>query len=112
VTFGEVVNWIALALALFLLVSSFVFIRPANGERPLLVGFMLSAMFGVYFASVRLLEAQGSVRAVTGVVLTLWLAGKLWALYATVLHTPRPLTYSLRRLALLVFGHNPKPPTE
>lgn len=106
---GDIVNVAALGLAVFLFVSAGALVRPANGDRPLLVGFMLSAMFGLYMALIRIFDLAQYTRATFGIVLSLWLCGKLWALYATALHTRHPLFYTLRRTWRLVFGYNPKP---
>jgi hypothetical protein len=104
---GEIIDFAALGLALFLFWSSVSLIRPANGERPLLVGFMVSSMFGLYIASIRIFSLQHWTRETFGAVLCIWLLCKLWALYATALHTRHPLLFSLRRLARFIFGHNP-----
>lgn len=105
---GGLVNWIALGLAISLFLSAGSLVRPANGERPLLVGFLVSALFGLYVAIIRIASLQAYTRSTFGIILCLWLAWKLWALWATALRTRHPLLYALRATWRLVFGYNPK----
>lgn len=100
---AEIVNLVGLALAIGLFVSCVLLVRPANGTRPLLLGFMASALFGIYIGSVRVFHLQHLSQPVFGYVFIFWLAVKLWSLYAAALHTPRPFRYMLRR----ALGYNP-----
>lgn len=99
-------NIIALVLSIFLLVSTFVLIRPANGERNLLVGFFLSALFGMYIAVIRVFSLQSTTRSTLGFVLCFWLFAKLWTLYATALNTRRPFVTLIRNGLHILFGRN------
>lgn len=78
--FLSIVNWIGLGLAAVLAASSLALVRPANGERPILVGMMASSIFGLYIAVIRIASLQAHTRETFGVILAVWLAFKLWSL--------------------------------
>jgi hypothetical protein len=96
-----------------LFLTSAALVRGANGDRPFLRTLMVSSMFGIYIASLRVF-ADGSIvdHWSFGLVVNVWLAEKCHALYSIALHTPRPGIYLARAFYRLVFGYNPKPPTE
>lgn len=100
---NDFLNATAFVLALVLFVSTVLLVRPANGERPLLVGFMISSLFFLYIACIRLFSLQAVTRLFFGGIFCLVILGKLWALYAAALHTPRPFRLLLKR----AFGYNP-----
>jgi len=90
---AEILNCTVLGMAIILFSSSVVLLRPANGSRPLLIGFMASALFGVVVAATRTFSLQSTVRPYFGVLTFLWLSVKLWAIWAAALRTNRPFRY-------------------
>lgn len=104
---NEVVNIVALVMALTLFLTTAALVRPANGTRPLLIGFMWSSLFGLYIACVRVFALQELSRPIFGFVFCFWLFTKLWAIYSVALHTPRPFLYLVQTGLRRLFGHNP-----
>jgi hypothetical protein len=96
-TWIDALDWFDLVLAVWLLASTIVFFRPANGARPLLVGFAGSSLFATVLTTARLAVGHDPYRAPFAVLIFLWLGLLLWAIYAVYLGNPRPF----RHLVLL-----------
>lgn len=94
---GDVADYLGFGLACILFISSVVLIRPANGERPLLIGFVASAVFALIIAGTRMFALQHYTRPLIGYILCAWVLVKLWALYSAALSLNRPFWTYLRR---------------
>lgn len=97
-SFGEVVNWLVLVLAVVLFIATLLLVRPANGSRPLLVGFGASSVIAVIIGLSRVFDLSQQVRPWFGVAVACWLLVKLWALLAIATHRRRPILYFIGKL--------------
>src|SRR5690349_21181115 len=100
-------NRAAPGIAITRLITSAPLLRPANGTRPLLVGFMVSSIFAMYVAVIRVFSLQATSRPFFGYLFLIWLLFKLWSIWGAALHTNRPFLKIGRHTWRSIFGHHP-----
>lgn len=85
-------NCIAIILAIWLLIVCATRIRGANGSQPLFIGVTFSALFGAYIVSVRAFDLP-----LFNGLIVLYLASKLWSIYAAATGSKTPLITTIKR---------------
>ena len=100
----EILNLVILVMALTLFCSAVWLLRPANGTRPLLIGFMASALYGVAVGVTRTFSLQSTMRPMFGVITLVWLTVKLWGLWSVALKTYHPFLRMARNFWRRAWG--------
>jgi len=89
----DFLDWTDLGLAAWLFISAVIFFRPANGSRPLLIGFSASALFALILTISRVSISHDPYRPLLAVLIFFWMGVKLWAIYAVYTGHRRPFRW-------------------